>query len=152
MRALQERAESEEARWISGFGSVYNRSSPLFPILELLERMLSPGDRRLDRLEELLRTHHLPPAESVPLLAALLALPAEGRYPPLALGPDVQRRKTLETLVSLFSEMADRQPLVLVIEDLHWVDPSTLELLGLLLGEIASLPLMLVGTLRPASA
>ncbi len=149
VRALQERAEGEEALWLSGFGSVYNRSSPLFPVIELLERMLFPVDRTLDRLEEVLRLHHLPLQESVPLLAALLALPTEERYPALTLGPDVQRRKTLETLVTLFSEMADRQPLVLVIEDLHWVDPSTLELLGLLLGEIASVPLMLVGTLRP---
>ncbi|HSK77177.1 MAG TPA: protein kinase [Thermoanaerobaculia bacterium] len=156
LQGLRERvfASGEELVWLSGYASVYTHGSPLLPVIGLLERVLfpspdEPAEEKLFRLEGFLRLHHFPLAESVPLFAPLLALPAEGRYPPPAMTPDVRRKKTLEALVTLFSEMAEQKPLVLVIEDLHWADPSTLELLGLLLDALAGLRLFLIVTFRP---
>jgi serine/threonine protein kinase/tetratricopeptide (TPR) repeat protein len=156
VQGLRERilAETADFVWLTGSSSVYTQSSPLSPVIDLLERALfpapgEPAERKLARLEDFLRRHHFPPAESVPLFAPLLSLPAEGQYPPLALGPDVQRRKTLEALVGLFADMAEQQLLILVIEDLHWADPSTLELLELFLDHLPALPLALILTFRP---
>lgn len=156
LQAVKERvfASGEEPAWLSGYGSVYTHGSPLLPVIGLLERALFPSsseapEAKLSRLEDFLRLHQFPLAESVPLFAPLLSLPAEGRHPPLAMAPDVRRRKTLEALVALFSEMAEKKPLVLVIEDLHWADASTLELLGLLLDALAGLRIFLIVTFRP---
>jgi len=145
---------ADDAAWLIGYGSPYTQSSPLFPIVELLERSVfaaagTPPEEKLERLEEVLRHSGLPLAENVPILASLLSVPTAGRYPPLGLSLDMQRRKTLETLVALLAQMAERRPQVMVIEDLHWIDPSTLELLDLLLEEIPAVPLMLVVTFRP---
>jgi TOMM system kinase/cyclase fusion protein len=153
VRALQE-SIGKDGHWLVGQGSGLTHSSPLAPVIDLLEReifpvMGEPASRKLEHLEELLRRYDLPLEESLPLLAALLSLPPSERYPAPALPPDVRRRRTHETLVALFGEMAERRPLVLVIEDLHWVDPSTLDLLKLLLDEIAGLRLMVVLTFRP---
>ncbi|HEX2224614.1 MAG TPA: protein kinase [Thermoanaerobaculia bacterium] len=154
VEALRERLASEQAVWCFAYGSLTTGSAPLAPILDLLERAVfgpeaSGGERNLHQLEDFLSLHGLPLAENVPLLAALLSLPLEGRYAPLALSPGVQRKKTFESLVVLFAEMAERSPLVLVVEDLHWVDPSTLDFLTRLIEEIVALPLLLVTTFRP---
>ncbi|HKV10695.1 MAG TPA: AAA family ATPase, partial [Thermoanaerobaculia bacterium] len=103
-----------------------------------------PGeaDRGLDE-------HGLPRPDHAPLLGELLSLPAEERYPPLSLSPEARRKRTLAALLALFGAMAERRPLVMALEDLHWFDPSTLEFLDLLLGEISMLPLLLVATFRP---
>jgi TOMM system kinase/cyclase fusion protein len=159
VRALRERLAGpagpagDIATWLIGYGSPYTQNSPLAPILEILERTLLAGreapEEKLQGLEDLLHRHGLPVDEGLPLLAALLALPASGGYHPSTLAPDRRREKTLELLVTLLSEMAERQPLVLVIEDLHWIDPSTLELLDHLLGAVSGVPLLLVATFRP---
>jgi len=153
VRALRE-GLAGDATWLIGYGSPYTQSTPFFPLVELLERSVftaaaeSP-EQKLAQLEELLRQYGLALAENVPLLASLLSLPTAGRYPPLALSADMQRRRTLEALVELLGAMAERRPQVMIVEDLHWIDPSTLELLDLLIAEIPSLPLMLVATFRP---
>jgi class 3 adenylate cyclase/tetratricopeptide (TPR) repeat protein len=149
-------AEGNPSWWIA-YGSLSEQGSPLAPVLDLLERMLfdaeaSDPDRKLRRLEEFLEAHGAAPAEVVPLIAPLLGLPFEShdrRHPHAVAHPKYERKKLFEALVALFAEMADRRPLALVVEDLHWADPSTLELLGLLLDEIAAWPLMLVATFRP---
>ena len=154
VRGLREGLAGDDPLWMVGYGSPYTQSTPLAPIVDLLERTafgasIETPEQKLLQLEAMLRSYGMPVAESVPLLASLLDLPAEGRYPPLTITPDVRRGKTLEVLVALLGEMAERRPVVLLLEDLHWIDPSTLELLDLLLGEISSLPLMLVATFRP---
>jgi predicted ATPase len=86
----------------------------------------------------------------VPLFAPLLALPlSEDRYPPLHLSPQRQRQKTLETIVALLLELAEQQPVLLILEDLHWTDPSTLELIGLLLDQTPSASMLVLLTCRP---
>jgi predicted ATPase len=88
--------------------------------------------------------------DTVPLFATLLslALPS-GRYAPLTLSPQHQRQKTLEILVAILLELAERQPVFLVVEDLHWADPTTLALLDLLIEQIPTAPICTVLTCRP---
>jgi tetratricopeptide (TPR) repeat protein len=88
-------------------------------------------------------------SEGVPLLATLLALPLPTSYPPLTLPPQRQRQKTFDTLLAWLHAEAQRQPVLVIVEDLHWVDPSTLELLSLLLDQSAQARLCLVLTARP---
>src|SRR5947208_1809441 len=92
---------------------------------------------KLHKLETTLAASGLVLPEVVPLLAALLSLPLPAHYPALALTPQRQRQKTLETLLTWLYAEAKRQPVLLIVEDLHWVDPSTLELLSLLIDQAA---------------
>lgn len=156
LKELRERLSlsQDSPSWWIAYGSLADQGSPLAPVLDLLERMLfgaetTSPERKLDRLEEFLAAHGAAPSEVVPLLAPLLGLPFESRYPHVGAHPKYERKKLFEALVSLLAEIADRRPLALVVEDLHWADPSTLELLGLLLEEITSWPMLLVATFRP---
>jgi class 3 adenylate cyclase/predicted ATPase len=157
VRALGERLAAEAPTWLITHGSVFAQNTPLSPIVYLLSRTIFPpdggagssGEEKLRRLEEVLDGYGLPLPDHAPFLGALLAVPTEERYPPLVLSPDARRKRTLASILALLGAMAERHPLVLVIEDLHWIDPSTLELLDLLLGEIPVLPLLLVATFRP---
>ncbi|HEX3128512.1 MAG TPA: protein kinase [Thermoanaerobaculia bacterium] len=154
VQALRQGLANENLSWLVAYGSPYTQSSPLAPIVELLQRMIfgaaaGPSDRKLIQIEDLFRRYGVPLQENIPVLASLLGVSAEDRYPPLTMTPDVRREQTLELLVELLSIMAERTPIVLVIEDLHWIDPSTIELLQLLVRDIAAVPLLLVGTLRP---
>ena len=89
------------------------------------------------------------PAEAVPLLASLLSLRLPDRYPPLEISPELQRQKTLETLLAWVLALGEKQPVVLLVEDLHWADPSTLEWLGLLIEQCATAEVLLLLTYRP---
>ena len=91
----------------------------------------------------------LKPAEAIPLLAPLLNLPLPAKYPPSSLSPEQQRRRLLATLVELALGTARVQPTVITTEDLHWADPSTLELIQLLVEQGARARLLLLYTARP---
>ncbi len=156
IRALAERLGTEKPVWLTAHGSAFAQNTPLAPIVHLLSREVfgsgdaeASGEERLRRLEEALDGHGLPRHDYVPFLGALFSIPTEERYPPLVLSPEARRKRTLAAILALLGAMAERQPLVLVIEDLHWIDPSTLDLLDLLLEEISVLPLLLVATFRP---
>ena len=91
-----------------------------------------------------------PLAEVAPLFASLLSLTLpEGRYPPQALNPQQQKQQTQDALIAWTLEEAERQPLLTLWEDLHWADPSTLELIGLLIEQAPTAPLLMVLTFRP---
>jgi predicted ATPase len=85
----------------------------------------------------------------VPLLAALLSIPVGEAWPALDLTPQRQKQCTLEVLVDQVAGLAARQPVVAVYEDAHWIDPTSLELLDLLVDRIQSLPALLLVTYRP---
>jgi predicted ATPase len=103
----------------------------------------------LVKLEQMLSQYRLPLEESVPLFAPLLALPVpEDRYPPLSFSPQRQRQKTLEILVAILLEHAERQPVLFILEDLHWTDPSTLALLNLVIDQSPTASLLTVLTCR----
>ena len=119
-----------------------------------LERLLrferhDPPETKLAKLEQALQTSSLPLHEVVPLIAALLATPLNGRYAPLRLSPEQQKRQTLDALVAWLLEEAGRQPVLTVWEDLHWADPSTREFLGLVVEQAPTVPMLHVLTYRP---
>jgi class 3 adenylate cyclase/predicted ATPase len=135
--------------------SPHHQHTALYALTELLQRALDierhhAEDERLARLERTLREYGLPAEDAVPFLAPLLGLglPPD-RYPPLALNPDRHRQRTLETVVALVLELAARQPVLLIVEDLHWVDPSTLECLGLLIEQAPTARVLALLTARP---
>jgi class 3 adenylate cyclase/predicted ATPase len=133
----------------------YYQNTALFPLIDLFQRLLQfhaedTLDTKLEKLEHALSQYRLPVEESVPLFAPLLALlvPAN-RYPPLNLSSQRQRQKTLETLVAILQELAEHQPMLFIVEDLHWTDPTTLELLNLVLDQTPTASLLTVLTCRP---
>src|SRR5260370_24155386 len=107
------------------------------------------AEEQLTELETRLELAGLKPAEALPLIAPLLNLRLPAKYPPSPLSPEQQRRRLLATLVEWALGAARVQPTVIAIEDLHWVDPSTLELLQLLVEQGATARVLLLYTARP---
>jgi predicted ATPase len=124
-------------------------------MIDLLERVTLRFEReespqqKLSKLEGLVVQYGLPQAEAVPLLAALLSLPLPDEYTPLPLSPEQQRQHTLHALLTILLRIAARQPVLFVMEDLHWVDPSTLELLSLLVDQGPTARILALWTFRP---
>ena len=128
--------------------------SAFYPVITHLERVLAfarddTPDARLRKLEGALAQSTVLLPETVPLFATLLSLPLPERYPPLTLTPQRQRHQTLEALLTWLVQEADKRPLLFIVEDLHWVDPSTLELLTLLLDQVPTAHLLTLLTCRP---
>jgi predicted ATPase len=133
----------------------YYQNTALYPIVDLLQRTVrfapqETPEARLEQLERVLSQYRQPLEETVPLFAPLLALPVpDDRYPPLTLSPQRQRQKTLETIVAILLELAAQQPVLFIVEDLQWTDPTTLELLNLVLDQTPTVALLTVLTCRP---
>jgi class 3 adenylate cyclase len=152
---LRAHVHGDGARRLRFRCSPYHTQSALYPVLEHMQRLCQwqredAADAKLAKLERVLDATHQPLAEVVPLLATLLAVPLPaGRYAALSLTPQQQKQHTLDALVAWLVEDAERQPVLAVWEDLHWADPSTLELLGLLIDQTPTAPLLTVLTFRP---
>jgi predicted ATPase len=147
-------AQEPHVRWECR-STEYSQNSALYPLTDLFQRILrwqhdETPEEKLGKLEAALSQYRLPLEESVPLFAPLLSLsPPEHRYPPLHLSPQRQRQKTLETIVAILLELAEHQPVLLIVEDLHWTDPTTLELIGLLLDQTPTASMLVLLTCRP---
>jgi class 3 adenylate cyclase/predicted ATPase len=135
--------------------SPYHMNSALYPVINHVQRFLrlqadEAAGAKLDKLERAMRRYQVAPEERVPLFADLLSIPLpEGRYAPLRLSPPQQRQQTQDALVAWMIEEADRQPLLAVWEDLHWADPSTLDLLSALVDQTPTATILHVLTCRP---
>src|SRR5262245_30510458 len=134
--------------------SPYHQQSALFPVIEHVQRVVhcqhnAPRAARIAALEPALQLARLPLEDGVPLLAALLYLPHPAQYPTLHLPPQRQRQKTYDALMAWFLAEAERQPVLAVWEDLHWADPSTLELLSLMLDQVPTARMLILLTCRP---
>jgi class 3 adenylate cyclase len=134
--------------------SPYFQNTWLYPFIELLERTLAfdrrdSPDTKLQKLEGLLRRYHLDLEATVPLFAFPLSLPLpETRYASLTMPPQRQKQQTLAAILAFLLELATHQPLLFILEDLHWTDPTTLELLDLLIGHTPAASLFLLLTCR----
>ena len=132
--------------------SPHYTNSALYPIIEQFEfaagfsRDDTP-EQRLDKIEALLAGSALRVDESAPLIADLLSLPTH-RYPALSLSPQRQKEKTLEVLAGQVEALAQRGPVLMVFEDIHWVDPTSQELIETLIPKLRGLPVLLVATHR----
>ena len=107
------------------------------------------AETRLDKLEVLLRQSARDIGEAAPSLAALLSIPTGDRYSSISLTPQRQKQQTLEVLVEQVAGLAAQRPVLLVYEDAHWIDASTIELLGLIIERVQRLPLLVLVTFRP---
>jgi class 3 adenylate cyclase/predicted ATPase len=140
--------------WLECATAPFFQNTPFYAIADMLQQSFhwEPShttEQRLAALEASLALAGLDPSEAVPLIAPLLELPAGDRYPPLSMPPDQQRKRLLATLVGWTFGAAKAQPLVIATEDLHWADPSTLELIQLLVEQGAPARLLLLYTARP---
>jgi class 3 adenylate cyclase/predicted ATPase len=153
-REVRARLEGEPHVHLLYQCSPHHMTSPLHPLLEQLERAAGfarddPPEARLDKLEALLARGTDPLEQVLPLIAALLGLPTEERYPPLDLTPERQKQRTLEVLVDQLERLAVAQRVLVSYEDVHWSDPTTQELLGLAIERIQGLPVLALITFRP---
>jgi class 3 adenylate cyclase/tetratricopeptide (TPR) repeat protein len=134
--------------------SPYHSNSALHPFITQLERAAGfkaddTPEQRLDKLEALLAMGASRIEGVAPLFASLLSIPSGQRYPPLALSPTQQRRRTLAALLDQFEGLARRQPILLVFEDAQWADATSLELLDLTVERVRQLPVLALFTSRP---
>jgi len=155
VEALTERVVREGAVRIAFRCSPYHTNSALHPVIAHLERLLQfhPDDapaQKLDKLERVLQAYNLPLQDVVPLFAALLSVSLAGRYLPLSLSPQKQKQQMQEALIAWLLEEAERQPVLVVWEDLHWADPSTFEVLQLFMEQTPTTRILTLATCRPS--
>jgi predicted ATPase len=151
--ALEERLHAEPYLRLRYFCSPYHQDSALYPFIDQLGRAVGftrddPPAARLEKLETLL-ARATPPDEDMALLADLLSLPASERHPLPNLSPQRKKERTLEALIRQLEGLAHQQPVVMIIEDAHWIDPTSRELLDLTVERVRSLPVLMIVTFRP---
>ncbi|HEX6115355.1 MAG TPA: AAA family ATPase [Geminicoccaceae bacterium] len=134
--------------------SPYYVNTALYPFIDQLERAAGlqrgdPPELKLDKLEALLKTSEDDVAAAAPILAALLSIPTEPRYPSPNLTAQRQKEKTLDILTRQLVGLAAKQPILMTFEDAHWIDATSTELLGLLIERLKALPVLLLVTYRP---
>jgi TOMM system kinase/cyclase fusion protein len=154
VQMLKEQVSAEGATRIEFRCSAYHQNSAFYPLIEHLQRLLqfTPHDTpqaKLTKLTQRLASYRFPQADTLPLLAVLLSLPHPEGTPPLTLSPQKQKQKTQETLVAWVVEEAARTAVYCAWEDLHWADPSTLEILTLVLDQVPTTRLLVLLTFRP---
>ncbi len=153
---LRDRLRDEDHTRIQYQCSPHHVNSPLYPAIQQLVfaaglAVNDAADRRLDKLEALLQQSSAT-REGCALIASLLSIPADSRYPRLNLSPQEQKQKTLDALTDLFAALAAQRPVLFVFEDAHWIDPTTREEMHLLVDRIAGLRGLAVITHRPEFA
>jgi predicted ATPase len=148
--ALLERVANEPHTRLRYFCSPQHTNSALYPIIGQME-LLAYGDTpqtKLDKLDALLAQSSTFAADAA-LFAEMLSLPNEGRYPTLELTPQQRRERTLGALIAQVETFASKSPVLMIFEAAHWADPTSLELLGRVMGRIATHCVLLLITFRP---
>ena len=151
--ALLERLASEPHTRLRYFCSPQHTDSAFYPIISQMERAagLAHDDTpqaRLDKLDAVVAQTSTSPQDSA-LFAEMLSLSNDGRYPALELIPEQRRQRTLEALTTRVARLASQQPVLMIVEDVHWVDPTSLEAFGRTVDRIKTLPVLLIVTFRP---
>jgi class 3 adenylate cyclase/tetratricopeptide (TPR) repeat protein len=139
--------------WLEGGGARIFQNTPFYAISQMIQRRLGryrrlEPEEYLERLAQSLDSSGMPGDEPLALIADLIGVPTGAGQAPLTLSADERRRALLSTLADWLLATAERWPTMVVIDDLHWVDPSTLELLDVLIGRAAGSRLMLLYTAR----
>src|SRR5262249_18430584 len=156
VEVLKEHVATDPQAWLTPCQcSPYHQNSALYPMIDLLERVVLQFERdetpqqKLSKLEGFLVQYGLPLAAAVPLFAALLSLSLPADYAPLTVSPEQQKQQMLHALLTILRRIATQQPVLFVMEDLHWVDPSTLEFLTLLVDQGPTARILALWTCRP---
>jgi predicted ATPase len=153
-QALLERLSGEPHARLRYFCSPHHQDSALYPSITQLERAAGlrrddTDEQRLTKLETILSRGTNDLREVVPLLADLLSIPTCDRYLPLNLTPQKRKEKTLHAQLTQVEGLAERQPVLMVFEDVHWSDPTTRESLDLVVDRVATLRVLVIMTFRP---
>ena len=154
--AVRERLRQEPRTSLRYFGSPYHTETALWPVIQQLgraaafERDDTPA-AKLDKLEAMIARAGQDPAAAAPFLAPLMGIPGD-RYPPIDVTPPVLRARSIELLLAQLDGLARQQPVLVTLEDAHWLDPTTLEVFDGVVDRIQALPVLLVVTARPEFA
>jgi class 3 adenylate cyclase len=151
--ALMERLAGELHTRIRYFCSPQHTDSALYPIISQMERAARYAhddsiQGKLDKLDALLSQSSTPPQDAA-LLSEMLSVPNDGRYPQLELTPQQRRHKTLEALTAQLEALAQAKPVLMIFEDAHWIDPTSLEGVGRTVDRLRTLGVLLIVTYRP---
>jgi class 3 adenylate cyclase len=154
---LRQRLEAETVANLRYQCSPHHVNSALYPFIQQLTRAArlesdDPVGAKLEKLAALVGQSNMEPAVAVPLLAAMLSIPTDDAYPALQLTPAQQKAATLTLLLDLLAGLAGRGPVLVVVEDLHWADPTMRELFDLVVGRVERLPVLVLITFRPEIA
>ena len=151
--ALLEHLATEPHTRLRYFCSPQHIDSALYPIISQMERAArfthdDTMQAKLDKLDALLALSFTP-AQDAALFAEMLSLPNDGRYPTLDLSPQQRRQRTLEALTAQVEVLSRSNPVLMIFEDAHWIDPTSLEALGLTVERLRTLSVLLIITYRP---
>ena len=151
--ALLERLDAEPHTRLRYFCSPQHTDSALHPIISQMERTAGfahddTARSKLDKLDRVLAQSFTPPQDAA-LFAEMLSLPNDGRYPPLEMTPQQRRQKTMEALTAQMEALSRSNPVLMIFEDAHWIDPTSLEVLGRTVDRIRTLGVLLLVTYRP---
>ena len=151
--ALLERLATEPHTRLRYFCSPQHTDSALYPIISQMERAAGlahddTAQTKLDKLDAMLAQTSTSKQDAA-LFAEMLSLPNDGRYPALELEPQQRRQKTLEALTAQVEALSRQNPLLMIFEDAHWTDPTSLETFGRVVDRVRSLPVLLIVTFRP---
>ena len=154
VQTLLERLSGEPHTRLRYFCSPHHQDSALYPSITQLERAAGlrrddTDEQRRSKLEAVLAQATDDLSEAVPLLADLLSIPTGDHYPALNLTPHKRKEKTLRAQLAQVEGLASHQPVMMVFEDIHWSDPTTLELLDLLIDRVPTLRVLVIITFRP---
>ena len=153
VQAFWDSIADEKCLRLSSQCSPLHTNSAFHPIIQLLERLAEFGaddddTARLDKLEALLERASMQVESAAPLIATLLSLPAVDRYGPLDLAPQQVRERTIELLLTLLIDLGRDRPVVFLLEDAHWIDPTTETLVGAATKRIADASVLMLVTHR----
>jgi class 3 adenylate cyclase len=151
--SLMERLASEPHTRLRYFCSPQHTDSAFYPVIGQMERAAGfvhddTPQAKLDKLDTVLAETTTSTQDAV-LFADMLSLPNEGRYPTLELAPQQRRQRTLEALTAQIEVRSRQKPLLMIFEDAHWIDPTSLQALGRSVDCIRALRVLLIVTYRP---
>ena len=151
--ALLERLAAEPHTRLRYFCSPQHTDSAFYPIISQMERAAGfahddTAQAKLDKLDAVL-AQSFTPRQDAALFAEMLSLPNDGRYPTLELAPQQRRQKTLEALTAQLEALSRSNPVLMIFEDVHWIDPTSLEALGRTVDRLRTLGVLLIVTYRP---
>lgn len=154
LRVFEEQVKNDPHTWLVCRCISYYQNSAFYPIIKLIRNQLSfrsgdAVDQNLLSLEKALSDSGFDLNETIPVLSSILSLPIAGRYRSLDLTPQKIKERTIEILIEWLIRSAKQQPLLFVLEDLHWADHSTLEHLTQLMDKIDQQPIMIIITCHP---
>ena len=150
---FKQRTTDESIRRMFMYCSPYHTNSAFYPLIEEIKRAASvekrdTDEQKLAKLEQALDLPGLNLPRIFPLIASLLALPATERFPMPQLAPIEQKRQTLDAVVSSVGAVCEVQPVLMIIEDVHWIDPSTLEFVNQLIERMENRNFLMILTYR----